>query len=319
MSFTSANPAKVSLDDFKSIMESVVEDGTTVLKNFAIGDLTTLRTGGRADLFVEPNTHQDLSALIKVCNEYDLPVTILGLGSNFLVVESGVRGLTVRLSNKHFTAIKTTKGNRIRCGAGARMKKVAIEAKSNCLSGMEFLEGIPGAIGGGLRMNAGAWGREMFDITETINYMDMHGNMFEIEKKDVDFSYRSCSFFQNNIAIEAVLFGQPASHETIAEKMASYSQKRWKAQPKARSAGCIFKNPDSISAGQLIDELGFKGTTEGGAMVSEEHGNFIVNKGGATPGDFLKLIERIRQRAYEKRGVDLKTEVQIIGRVENNE
>ena len=142
---------------------------------------------------------------------------------------------------------------------------------------------------------------------------------FEIEKKDVDFSYRSCSFFQNNIAIEAVLFGQPASHETIAEKMASYSQKRWKAQPKARSAGCIFKNPDSISAGQLIDELGFKGTTEGGAMVSEEHGNFIVNKGGATPGDFLKLIERIRQRAYEKRGVDLKTEVQIIGRVENNE
>ena len=109
MSFTSANPAKVSLDDFKSIMESVVEDGTTVLKNFAIGDLTTLRTGGRADLFVEPNTHQDLSALIKVCNEYDLPVTILGLGSNFLVVESGVRGLTIRLSNKHFTAIKTLK------------------------------------------------------------------------------------------------------------------------------------------------------------------------------------------------------------------
>ncbi len=317
MKSISADSVLTRHDDFKSILESVAEDGTIVLKDIAIGEFTTLRTGGRADWFAEPNTQRDLAALMKVCREYDLPVTVLGLGSNFLVVDSGVRGLTVRLNNKQFTGIETN-GDRIRCGAGARMKKVAVEAKSNCLSGMEFLEGIPGAIGGGLRMNAGAWGSEMFQLVESISCMDMGGNIFEIGVKEADFSYRSCSFLKKHIALQATLLGQPDRLEVIAKRMASFSQKRWNAQPKARSAGCIFKNPDLIPAGQLIDQLGLKGVSEGGAMVSEEHGNFIVNKGGATAGDFLKLIEHIRQRVYDERGVDLKTEVQIIGGVENH-
>ena len=318
MKFSSADSVMTRRDDFKSILESVAEDGTIVLKNVAIGEFTTLRTGGRADWFVEPNSQRDLAALMKVCFEYGLPVTVLGLGSNFLVVDSGVRGLTVRLNNKQFTCIETN-GDLIRCGAGARMKKVAAEAKSNCLSRMEFLEGIPGTIGGGLRMNAGAWGSEIFQLVENISYMDMGGNVFEIGVREVDFSYRSCLLLQNNIALEVTLLGQPDRLESIADRMASFSQKRWNAQPKARSAGCIFKNPDLVPAGQLIDELGLKGVTEGGAMVSEEHGNFIVNKGGATAGDFLKLIERIRQRVYDERGVDLKTEVQIIGKVEEDD
>ena len=316
MSFSVSGSLLTKRDDFKSILESVALDGTIVSKNVAIGEFTTLRTGGRADWFVEPNTHRDLAALIKVCREYDLPVTVLGLGSNFLVVDSGVPGLTIRLNNKQFASIETI-GDRIRCGAGARMKKVATEAKSNCLSRMEFLEGIPGTIGGGLRMNAGAWGGEIFQIVESISYMDLGGDIFKIGVKEVDFSYRSCSLLKNNIALEATLLGQPDNIESIAERMASFSQKRWSGQPKARSAGCIFKNPECVSAGQLIDELGFKGESEGGAMVSEEHGNFIVNKGGATAEDFLKLIERIRRRAHDERGVDLTTEVQIIGRRED--
>ena len=157
----------------------------------------------------------------------------------------------------------------------------------------------------------------LFQIVESISYMDLGGNIFKIGVKEVDFSYRSCSLLKNNIALEATLLGQPDNIESIAERMASFSQKRWSKQPKARSAGCIFKNPECISAGQLIDELGFKGESEGGAMVSEEHGNFIVNKGGATAEDFLKLIERIRRRAHDERSVDLKTEVQIIGRRED--
>ena len=144
------------------------------------------------------------------------------------------------------------------------------------------------------------------------------GNIFKIGVKEVDFSYRSCSLLKNNIALEATLLGQPDNIESIAERMASFSQKRWSGQPKARSAGCIFKNPECITAGQLIDELGFKGESEGGAMVSVEHGNFIVNKGGATAEDFLKLIERIRRRAHDERGLDLTTEVQIIGRREDH-
>ena len=130
---------------------------------------------------------------------------------------------------------------------------------------------------------------------------------------DIDFSYRSCPLLKNQIALGAVLRGEPDSQEAIAERMAVYSQKRWASQPRARSAGCIFKNPETIPAGKLIDELGLKKTSEGGAMVSEEHGNFIINNGGATAADFLKLIKRVRQRAMDERGIDLKPEVQIIG------
>ena len=314
MRFNSTASIEVGRDDFKSILESVVHDGTVVSKDIAIGEFTTLRTGGRADWFTEPKSQRDLAVLMETCLEFDLPVTALGLGSNFLVLDSGVRGLTVRLNDKQFSGVEV-EGDRIRCGAGARMKKIAIEARRNCLSGMEFLEGIPGTIGGGLRMNAGAWGGEMSQIVESINYMDMAGKVFEIGVKELHFSYRSCPLMQNHIALQAILLGKPDDMEAISNRMAVFSSKRWDAQPKARSAGCIFKNPDSIPAGKLVDELGLKGASEGGAMVSIEHGNFIVNKGGATAGDFLKLNEHIRQRAYDERGIDLKTEVQIIGSV----
>ena len=298
--------------DLKSLLEKAAGDGTEIFRDRALGEMTTLRAGGAADWFAEPNTLEGLAALVKACREQDLPVTVLGLGSNFLVLDSGVRGLTVRLGNEPFVAIET-EGERIRCGAGARMKKVAAQARRSCLAGMEFLEGIPGSIGGGLRMNAGAMGSEMVEIVESMRFMDIAGEVFEMAASDIEFSYRSGPLVKNQIALGAVLRGRPDSAEAIAGRMGEYSQKRWDSQPAARSAGCIFKNPDAIPAGKLIDELGLKGTGEGGAMVSEEHGNFIVNKGGATANDFLTLIDRIKQRAMDERGIELKTEVQIIG------
>ena len=312
MSLSAVEPA-VGQPDLKSLFESAADDGTEVLKDAPLGEKTTLRAGGAADWYAEPNTIEGLAALVRVCREHNLPVTVLGLGSNFLVLDNGVRGLTVRLCGEPFVAIETD-GEHIRCGAGARMKKVATEARRSCLAGMEFLEGIPGSIGGGLRMNAGAMGSEMVEIVEGVSFMDKAGEVFEMAGSDIEFSYRSCPLLKNQIALGAVLRGCPDSAEAIAERMAAYSQKRWDSQPAARSAGCIFKNPEAIPAGKLIDELGLKRTSEGGAMVSEEHGNFIINKGGATAADFLKLIDRIRQRVLDERGIVLKTEVQIIGK-----
>ncbi|MED6327117.1 MAG: FAD-binding protein, partial [Verrucomicrobiota bacterium] len=243
----SAVEQAVGQPDLKSLFESAADDGTEVLKDAPLGEKTTLRAGGAADWYAEPNTIEGLAALVRVCREHNLPVTVLGLGSNFLVLDSGVRGLTVRLCGEPFVAIQTD-GERIRCGAGARMKKVAAEARRSCLAGMEFLEGIPGSIGGGLRMNAGAMRSGMVEIVECVSFMDKAGEVFEMAGIDIEFSYRSCPLLKNQIALGAVLRGRPDSAEAIAERMAAYSQKRWDSQPAARSAGCIFKNPETIPA-----------------------------------------------------------------------
>jgi|TARA_B110000467_G_scaffold136512_1_gene134048 UDP-N-acetylenolpyruvoylglucosamine reductase len=304
------SPARGGL---KLLLEAAVADGTVVRQNVSLAQLTTLRVGGQADWFAEPQSQADLSALVIACREHGLPVTALGLGSNFLVLDIGVRGLTVRLSAGVFAGIEPD-GSRLKCGAAARMKKVATEARGCGLAGMEFLEGIPGSVGGGLRMNAGAMGSELFDVVETVRFMDPAGEVFEMSAESIESRYRSCPLLKNQIALGAVLMGKPDTSEAIAARMAEYSQKRWSSQPKARSAGCVFKNPEGIPAGKLVDELGLKGATEGGAMVSQEHGNFIVNNGDATAGDILRLIDRIRDRALGERGIELQTEVQIIGR-----
>ena len=308
----SASAAAPVAEDLKETLERAAGDGTVVEPDYPLAELTTLRAGGRADFFAEPESETGLAALLVACRERGLPVTVLGRGSNFLPLDSGVRGLTVRLSREPFTGIEPD-GSRLRCGAGAKLKNVAAEAKRCRLSGMEFLEGIPGSIGGGLRMNAGAMGGELFDVVETVRFMDPAGEVFEMPAESIESTYRSCPLLKNQIALGAVLKGEPGTSEAIAARMAEYSQKRWDSQPKARSAGCIFKNPEGIPAGKLVDELGLKGATESGAMVSEEHGNFIVNKGGATADDILRLIGRIRERALTERGIELKTEVQIIG------
>jgi UDP-N-acetylenolpyruvoylglucosamine reductase len=178
---------------------------------------------------------------------------------------------------------------------------------------LEFLEGIPGSVGGALRMNAGAMGGWMFTVVRTVRYMDFNGDIHERPAAEVKVEYRSCPILKNHVALGAVLVGNPAGRDEIAQKMNSCSEKRWKSQPAAPSAGCIFKNPATVPAGKLIDELGLKGMRVGGAMVSDIHGNFIVNDGNATARDVLRLIEIVKQRAKTLRGIDLETEVEIVG------
>jgi UDP-N-acetylenolpyruvoylglucosamine reductase len=201
----------------------------------------------------------------------------------------------------------------LRCGAGARLKAVAVEARRNGLTGLEFLEGIPGSVGGALRMNAGAMGGAMFDVVESVRLMSFDGKVHEQAVQELTIAYRSCSVLKTHIALSAVLCGRPGVREEIERRMNEFNRKRWSSQPAAPSAGCMFKNPPTISAGKLIDELGLKGLKVGGAMVSVEHGNFLVNDGSATARDILELIELIRQRARAERGIELETEVEIVG------
>lgn len=273
---------------------------------------TTMRVGGKADLFVEPQSEAELATVMRFCVSRKIPFFMLGRGSNLLVRDGGIRGVVISLAHEHFSRIEID-GLRLTCGAGARLKNVAQEAKRQGIAGMEFMEGIPGNIGGGLRMNAGAMQSEMFAVVESVRFMDRAGEVHERPVGEVPVEYRHCALFDENIALGVVLRGRADEPAAIDERMQAYSQKRWASQPPKPSAGCIFKNPALIPAGKLVDELGLKGTRIGGAVVSAEHGNFIVNDGTATAKDVLALIEIIKQKVRQTRGIEMRTEVQIVG------
>jgi UDP-N-acetylenolpyruvoylglucosamine reductase len=286
--------------------------GTVLRRDESLARRTTLRVGGPADLYVEPASEEDLAEVLKFCHERDLKFFVLGRGSNLLVRDGGFRGVVLSLAHPNFSRIEAL-DQRLRCGAGAKLKAVAVEARRNGWSGMEFLEGIPGSVGGALRMNAGAMGSATFDAVESVRLMDHQGNVRDAARDEFNVAYRSCADFKTHIALAAVFHGRPDSQESIAQRMFAFSQKRWTTQPAAPSAGCMFKNPATVPAGKLIQELGLKGTRVGGAVVSQEHGNFIVNDGTATAHDVIELIETIKRRAQAERGIELHTEVEIIG------
>lgn len=293
-------------------LTGLVSGGTILRRDEPMARHTTLRVGGPADVYAEPASESDLAAILKYCRGHDVKFFILGRGSNLLVRDGGFRGVVICLAQPEFCRI-TVDGARLRCGAGARLKQVAVEARRNGLCGLEFLEGIPGSVGGALRMNAGAMGGVTFDVVESVRVMDFDGTVRERLRGDLAVAYRGCATLKTLVALGAVLCGQRDSVESIAQRMSAFSQKRWATQPAAPSAGCMFKNPAAIPAGKLIDELGLKGSRVGGARVSLEHGNFLVNEGGATAAEVLELIGFLQARARAERGIELQTEVEIIG------
>jgi len=299
-------------NNFVEELAARVSSSSVLKRDEPMAKHTTLRVGGPVDVYVEPATEADLALILQWCGEYGVKFFILGRGSNLLVRDGGFRGVVICLSSPEFSRIEID-GTRIRAGAGAKQKNVAVEAKRNGLSGVEFLEGIPGSIGGALRMNAGAMGGETFNAVESVRVMDFSGNISELSPVEMSVAYRSCATLKNHIALSAVFQCKPEPREEIEKRMKAYSEKRWSSQPAAPSAGCMFKNPTTIPAGKLIDELGLKNTKVGGARISMEHGNFLVNDGGATAKDVLELIGILRAKAKVERGIDLHTEVEIIG------
>jgi UDP-N-acetylenolpyruvoylglucosamine reductase len=289
-----------------------VSGDTVIRRDEPLNKRTTLRVGGPADLYIEPASEEDLADVVGFCAEHKVPFFVLGRGSNVLVKDGGFRGAAICLAQPCFSRIEIA-GEHLQCGAGAKLKTVAVEASRHELTGLEFLEGIPGTVGGALRMNAGAMGRAIYDVIESVRMMDWNGKVQERLAGEMNAGYRNCAMLKTHIAFSAVFLGRQGKREEIEQRMKEFARKRWESQPAAPSAGCMFKNPGPILAGKLIDELGLKGTRVGGAYVSAEHGNFLVNDGTATARDVLELIEVIQRRVLLERGIKLETEVEIVG------
>ena len=298
--------------DLVERLKARVSAATVLRRDEPMSAHTTLRVGGPAAVYVEPATEADLAAIVSVCGGEGAAFFVLGRGSNLLVRDGGFRGVVIRLSQPEFGRIEVAE-TRLRCGAGSSQKDVAHAARRAGLSGVEFLEGIPGSIGGALRMNSGAMGHEIFQIVETVRLMNAAGEIRDLPPAAMSVGYRECPGLKHCVALGAVLLGRPAPIAEIEARMKAYSEKRWSSQPAAASAGCLFRNPAAIPAGKLIDELGLKGTKIGGARISLEHGNFLVNDGGATAGDVLALAGLLQARAKAGRGIDLQLEVEILG------
>jgi UDP-N-acetylmuramate--alanine ligase len=276
---------------------------------------TTLRVGGPAQFWVEPRNEKAFSDLIRFCRDENLPLFAMGRGSNLLVRDGGIRGVVVHPRGGDFDKIQVN-SSEITAGAGVKLREIAYAARASNLGGLEWMEGIPGAVGGALRMNAGAMGAQTFESVTRIRYLDAEGNPHVKGRDELEVFYRRFPLLENNFAISATFRTQSAERAEIDSRLRESQEKRRTTQPIAKSAGCIFKNPDSIPAGRLVDELGLKNSRVGNARVSEVHGNFIVNDGGATAAEMLQLIDKIQSAARAMRGIELKTEVEIVGEAE---
>lgn len=273
---------------------------------------TTLRIGGPAQYWIEPDTEEGFARLVRYCSSKEVPIFVLGRGSNLLVRDGGIRGVVVHLARGEFRKLEV-KGETIIAGAGIRQKELAIAARDAGLTGFEWFEGIPGNVGGALRMNAGAMGSEAFGQVVSVRYVDANGEFHTRTPMEMDVHYRNVPFLKNNFAVSATFIGQSAPSAVIEARMDESVRKRRNSQPRESSAGCVFKNPSAVPAGRLIDELGLKGQRVGGARVSEIHGNFLVNEKNATATEFLDLIEKVRSKAAAERGIDLEMELQVVG------
>jgi UDP-N-acetylenolpyruvoylglucosamine reductase len=237
---------------------------------------------------------------------------VMGRGSNLLVRDGGIPGVVAHLARGDFQRHEVN-GTEITAGVGVKFKQLSALARTANIAGFEWMEGIPGNLGGGLRMNAGAMGIQTFDQVVKVRFCDQDGNIFTRTPAEMEIHYRSVPMLRTNYALSAVIAGTPGTQSEIDATIAESVAKRRSSQPVAASAGCIFKNPSAIPAGKLIEELGLKNFSVGGARVSEIHGNFIVNDGGATSADVLTLIKEIQTAAERTRGIHLETEVQIVG------
>ena len=295
----------------EKLKEAIGEQGDVHLYE-PLAKHTTLRVGGPAQFWVEPRNEQSFAELIRFCRNENLPLLVIGRGSNLLVRDGGIRGVVAHPVGGDFDKIEI-RGNEITAGVGAKLKEIAYAARGANLGGLEWMEGIPGAVGGALRMNAGAMGFQTFENVVAIRYLDSHGNAHNKKRDELEVHYRHFPLLEHNFAVSATFRAAPATREQIELKLHESQDKRRTTQPIAKSAGCIFKNPETCPAGKLVDELGLKNTNVGKARVSDVHGNFIVNEGGATAADVLELIDQIKKTAKSKRGIELETEVQIVG------
>jgi UDP-N-acetylmuramate dehydrogenase len=282
-----------------------------LIPNQSLAELTWFRVGGPAQVLFGPEDEADLAyALGRLPPE--LPVTVVGLGSNLIVRDGGVPGVVIRLG-RGFNDI-AIEGTRVRAGAAVPDVRVARAAQEAGVAGLAFLRGIPGAIGGALRMNGGAYGRETKEVLVEARGVDRSGVIRTFSNAEMGFSYRHCGIAEDVVLTQALFAGEPGNPKTIAAEMDAITEAREATQPvKSRTGGSTFKNPPSAKAWQLIDAAGCRGLKFGGAQVSELHCNFLINLGSASAADIETLGETVRARVKQTSGVDLEWEIKRIG------
>ncbi len=300
--------------DFGSELEKAA--GNQVRKGEALRLHTTFRIGGPADYFVTPENEERLAEVVALCRRLRIPFFILGNGSDLLCADEGYRGVAVNTTA--FLNGVRTEGRRVIAGSGALLGNVAKEALAAGLAGFEFAAGIPGSVGGAMVMNAGAYGGEMSQVVEWVRVLTPEGQVKTVPVQEMDFAYRRSAVRSNGwIVLEACFVLCPGEPERIRERMEELAAKRREKQPLSfPSAGSTFKRPEGYYAARLIEEAGLKGTSVGGACVSEKHAGFVINRGDATAADVLALCRLIQKRVREYSGVDLEMEVETIGGVE---
>ena len=288
-----------------------------VKENESMSSVTTFRVGGPADFLCTPETEEQILALTAFLREAGEPYFVLGSGSNLLVRDGGIRGVVIRLGGEfsRVTVKKTQDGALLTAQAGTKLSAVGHEAAAQGLTGLEFACGIPGSVGGAVRMNAGAYGGEMKDILQSARVLMPDGRILACTPEDLQLSYRHSILDENGgLVLSAVFQLREGDPEQIAQRMRELAQKRREKQPlEYPSAGSTFKRPEGYFAGKLIMDAGLKGFTVGGAQVSEKHAGFVINRGGATASDIEELIARVQEKVFSQTGVRLEPEVKIVG------
>ena len=282
-------------------------------REVSMKNYTSFKVGGPAELFLSPEDAGQTAKLVRFCEKEEIPVFVLGKGSNLLVSDRGIKGAVIYTGKQ--CGISLVNENTVRAQSGASLAQLCTFALENSLSGLEFAYGIPGTVGGAVFMNAGAYGGEMKDVLLNSEYVSTDGTSGEIDNEAMELSYRHSAYENSNLVITAASVRlAPADRNEIKSTMNDILARRKEKQPlEYPSAGSTFKRPEGNFAGALIEQCGLKGVSVGGAQVSERHAGFIINRGGATAADILSLIKHVQARVKAQTGVSLETEIRLIG------
>ena len=300
------------MDKYKGLEEILSKD--SIKYNEPMKKHTTMKVGGPCDCMIEPSSIEEIQKVLEYVKENNIKYYIIGNGSNLLVKDEGVHALIIKIANK-FSGFEVN-GEYIKAYSGCSVPKLSQIAKENSLSGLEFACGIPGSVGGGIRMNAGAYGSEMVNVVEKVGFLDENGNLKEIDGKDAHFTYRHSMFVDNPqyVVVYAIYKLVKGNKEEISKIMEENMNSRKQKQPiEYPNFGSVFKRPEGYFVGKLVDDCGLKGYKIGGAQVSTKHSGFMINIGDATCKDVLDLIEYVKEKVYEKFNVKLQEEVVILG------
>ncbi len=294
--------------------EFAVETGCKALRNEPMAKYTSFKIGGPAEVFLAPDSPQQLVLLVQEAKKLGVPVTVFGNGSNLLVADEGIRGAVIHM-DQGFQWLRMVSETEIECAAGVPLKRLCLFALEHSLTGLEFAYGIPGSAGGAAFMNAGAYGGEMKEVLTACTHIAPDGTLGRLEGNALELSYRHSAYNDSGCIITALFLKlQKGNPEEIAQKHKELMGRRREKQPlEYPSAGSVFKRPEGYFAGTLIEQCGLKGRAVGGAQVSQKHAGFIINTGGATCADVLSLIALIQEEVFRKTGVRLELEIRRIG------